>query len=153
MKHIALTMMVFGLMLTACLPQASAGTEKLKIKSGDKTHTFQVEVARDEATMAKGLMFRESLASNAGMLFEFQDNTERHFWMRNTLIPLDILFIQQDGTIHHIHPQAQPHDETVISSQGPVRGALEIPGGEAAKRGIQPGDKVLHPFFSDKLAD
>lgn len=127
-------------------------TETLKIKSGKKTHIFNIEIADTDPVREQGLMFRDRLPEKGGMLFAFQNDDIRYFWMRNTLIPLDILFIRADGVIHHIHPMAVPLDETPISSNGPVRAAIEIAGGQAAKLGLKSGDKVYHKFFQNGLA-
>ena len=118
------------------------------ITKSDK-HSFNVELALDIKAQGKGLMGRESMAEDAGMLFYFQERAERNFWMKNTLIPLDIMFLNTDGTIHHIYEQAMPHDLTRITSNGPVRAVLEINGGLVRKHGIQKGDVVKHPFFSN----
>ncbi len=108
---------------------------------------FSVEIADDNASRAKGLMFRTSLASDHGMLFDFHTPQQVGFWMKNCLIPIDMLFINADGHIVNIHANAKPGDETSIPSAGPIRGVLELMGGTAAARGIQPGDVVRHPIF------
>ncbi|MCI5059520.1 MAG: DUF192 domain-containing protein, partial [Alphaproteobacteria bacterium] len=99
----------------------------------------------------KGLMHRTELPENAGMLFWFGGREqERRFWMKNTLIPLDMLFIKANGTIHHIHENAVPHDLTGISSKGPVAAVLEINGGLSQTWVLAAGDRVVHPYFKDK---
>lgn len=127
--------------------------EKLSIQSSSgKTHEFHVEVANTPQTVMKGLMHRESMAENHGMLFLFPEERERNFWMKNTLIPLDIVFIKTDGTIHHIHENAIPLDETPLPSKGVVRHVLEINGGVAEKLGLKAGDTVHHEVFGNVLA-
>ena len=116
--------------------------------SGEK-HSFDVEIARTPAELAHGLMFRESMPRDHGMLFIFNDSAERRFWMKNTLIPLDIIFIKADGTINRVHPEAVPHDLTSIPSYGPVKGVLEINGGVAQELGIEKGDRVRHALFEN----
>ncbi len=113
-----------------------------------KVSHFSVEFVDTEATRNRGLMFRKSLAPSAGMLFDFKE-TEYNvsFWMKNTLIPLDLLFIDKDGRIINVHREAIPLDETPIPAGGPIRGVLEIPGGRAQELGIMPGDKVRHRIF------
>ena len=111
---------------------------------------FDVEVAADDATRERGLMFRTSLAKNAGMLFEFPGDDYRNFWMKNTILPLDMLFIRKDGTISSIAADATPYSEDVISSTEPVRAVLEINAGRAAELGIVPGDKVHGAVFGGK---
>ena len=114
---------------------------------GKKTH-FKVEIAVTPDQMARGLMFRESMPENEGMLFYFGgEEAERRFWMKNTLIPLDLIFIRADGRIHHIHENAVPRDLTGIPSHGPVAAVLEINGGLSKKLELFPDDRVIHPFF------
>src|SRR5262249_55728420 len=98
---------------------------------------------------ARGLMFREKLGPYEGMLFDFYREAPVGFWMKNTLIPLDMVFIASDGTIRHIHANAKPHSTDTIPSEYPVRAVLEINGGSARLLGIKPGDKVKHPIFGN----
>lgn len=112
-------------------------------------HSFKVELAITQEEQMRGLMFREKLPPAAGMLFLYDRPTPASFWMRNTLIPLDIIFVGEDGRIVNIHANARPFDETPILSSGPVTGVLEINGGLAAKLGVRPGDRVRHPHFGD----
>ncbi len=135
---------------TKNLPGPPAAQSKLKTEDvvivtakGDK-HVFDVEIARSANELAYGLMNRSGMAKDHGMLFVFRDETERSFWMKNTLIPLDMLFIRSDGIIHRIHPSAIPHDLTPIFSQGPVMAVLELNGGRSADLGIKAGDRVIH---------
>lgn len=124
-------------------------TEKLQIiTAAGQAHTFAVEVARTPPQQAYGLMNRKSMPRDHGMLFTFQTEAGRSFWMKNTLIPLDMVFIRADGTIHHIHENAIPHDLTPILSNGPVKAVLEVNGGRMGALGIGPGDKVRHKFFA-----
>lgn len=108
---------------------------------------FEVELAVTGVQRARGLMHREHLAPDAGMLFDFSPAREVGIWMKNTLIPLDILYIRSDGSIARIEADAEPLTEDVRSSGGPVSGVLEIPGGRAAELGVKPGDHVRHPWF------
>ena len=94
-------------------------------------------------------MHRTEMADNAGMLFVFGDVAMRSFWMKNTLIPLDMLFIHSDGTIHHIHHNAKPQDLTSITSKYPSLAVLELNGGTADKMGIKEGDVVEHTYFKN----
>jgi uncharacterized protein len=118
--------------------------EKLQIISGTTTHDFKIEVMRTNEERAKGLMFRQFLPADRGMLFDFVQEQLITMWMRNTYIPLDMIFIKADGRIHHIHERAQPLDETTISSNGDVRYVLEINGGTASKLGLKVGDMVKY---------
>lgn len=111
-------------------------------KDSKQTRHFQVELALTPAQQTQGLMYRQELADNAGMLFDFKSDGMRYFWMKNTFIPLDILFIGSDMTIRHIHAFAEPQDETPIPSQYPARYVLEIPAGSAERFSIEIGDNV-----------
>lgn len=108
---------------------------------------FSVEMASDKASQERGLMYRRSLAPNAGMLFDFQQPKMVTFWMRNTIIPLDMIFIRADGTVSTIHANAVPYALTPIPSAEPIRAVLEINGGRSATLGIQPGNRVHNPIF------
>lgn len=120
----------------------------IETASGAK-HGFKVELAITPEQQMRGLMYRESLPAAAGMLFLYDDPVLASFWMRNTLIPLDLIFIRPDGRIANIHANAKPLDETPLRSTEPVTGILEINGGLAARLGIKAGDKVLHPSFKN----
>ena len=158
---IALFLVPLVLPLTACWEksaEAPAGVTKqelqnLIIQKADGTEiSFEIEIAATQKEQAQGLMNRTSLAENAGMLFIFNDDAERGFWMKNTLIPLDMIFIRADGKIHRIHENAVPEDLTTIYSQGPVAAVLEINGGLSSKIGLKKGDIVKHPYFAYNLA-
>ncbi len=127
-------------------------TEKLDIaKAGGGSAPFTVEIAESDQEKATGLMFRTQLADSEGMLFPYKRVAEITMWMRNTYIPLDMVFIAADGTIHRIAARTEPLSDNIISSDGPVFAVLEIPGGAAERLGIKPGDRVHHPIF-DKAA-
>ena len=108
---------------------------------------FTVELAVTKAEQERGLMFRKSLAPDRGMLFPYKPPQRAAFWMKNTLIPLDIIYIAPDGRVLSIARNAVPHDETPIPSGGVIGGVLEIAGGRAAQLGILPGDRVLNKIF------
>ena len=127
---------------------ASAEEEKLVIESGKKSHSFMVEIADTPSARMKGLMFREKLDKKKGMLFLFDRVSVQGFWMQNTLIPLDMIFIKEDGKIAKIHPNARPKDLTMIGSGQPVKAVLEINGGQAEKLGIKAGDRVIYKVFA-----
>ncbi|MCP8882449.1 DUF192 domain-containing protein [Devosia sp. XJ19-1] len=131
--------LVIGLPLAACSNEA-----QLTIRAAGGDHVFTVEVVDTPETRAKGLMYVQELADDAGMLFDFKEERPVSFWMRNTYIPLDMLFIEADGTILNIHVNARPHDTTSIPSAGPVQFVLEIPGGRSVELGIEAGDQVEH---------
>src|SRR5215470_3428873 len=113
---------------------------------------FNVEFAADETARSRGLMYRTHLGEDAGMLFEFPDDHYRVFWMKNTIVPLDMLFIRKDGTISSIAANTTPYSENEISSTEPVRAVLEVRAGRAAALGIVPGKKVHSAFFEDAKA-
>ena len=149
------------LVLAAPLAFAAAGVRaqgneikfersSLLILSGGRELKFDVELALNDAERSRGLMFREKLGPYEGMLFDFYREAPVSFWMKNTLIPLDMIFIAADGTIRHIHANAVPKSEESIPSGGhAVRGVLEINGGNARLLGIKPGDVVKHRIFGN----
>ncbi len=149
MSHRPAMRRLLGLLVAwvVLLGPAGAGAEPLTVSSGSGDHRFEVEMAVSAVDKARGLMFRQSLAPDAGMLFVYQRPQPVSFWMRNTLIPLDILFIGKDGRIARIHRRARPLDDTPIPSGGPIRGVLEIPGGRAAELGLAVGDRVIGPLL------
>lgn len=110
-------------------------------------HRFDVEMADTDERRANGLMFRTSMAPDAGMLFDFRSDQPVSMWMRNTFIPLDMLFIARDGRVVNIAERTVPRSEATIPSDGPVRAVLELNGGTAARLGLRPGDRVLHRMF------
>ena len=121
--------------------QSGLDLVRLTIQSGPRAHAFAVEVARSAEQQERGLMFRRALGANAGMLFPFDPPRPASFWMRNTLIPLDLIFIRPDGTIARIATGA-PGSEAQIMVDEPLTAVLEIPGGRAAQLGIATGDRV-----------
>lgn len=125
----------------------SAKLDTVEILTSRGRVKFTVELAVTKAEQARGLMFRKSLAPDRGMLFPYNPPQRAAFWMKNTLIPLDILYIAPDGRVLSIARNAVPRDETPIPSGGVVGGVLEIPGGRAAQLGILPGDRVLNKIF------
>jgi len=132
-------------------PAHALDVESLSITSSDGTvHVFNVEIAREESDKQKGLMQRESLDDNKGMLFEFSPPQLVSMWMKNTIIPLDMIFIKKNGEIARISEQREPFSEMSIASGSVVSAVLEIRGGRARALGIKAGDKVTHPFFLQK---
>jgi uncharacterized protein len=110
-------------------------------------YSFKVEVAETPAQLEQGLMFRRELAPDAGMLFDFKQPTMATMWMRNTLIPLDMLFVDARGRIVNIYERAVPESDAIIAAAAPVRVVIELNGGTAERLGIKPGDRVLFPIF------
>jgi len=122
-------------------------TEPLWIETVAGRIDYRVEIADDDAERQHGLMFRTSMPDGHGMLFIFPQARPQAFWMRNTYMPLDIIYIGADGRIVSIQANARPFDETALPSEGPAIGVLEIYGGKAAQQGIKPGDRVHHRMF------
>lgn len=130
-------------------PPAARSTreETLDLVTQTGVHSIKIEVARTPDQQALGLMFRTGLPDDKGMLFPHDEPRESSMWMRNTYIPLDMVFIRADGTVHRIEKRTEPFSERVIPSNGPVAAVLEIAGGVADKLGLKPGDHIRHPMF------
>ena len=124
-------------------------TQKLEIDTHHGVRKFDVELATDDATRELGLMCRKTMASDHGMLFEFPQADVQTFWMKNTYLPLDIIYIGPNGRIVSI-AEGKPFSETPLPSTGPANGVLELKAGVSAKLGIRPGDQVRHPFYSGR---
>lgn len=138
--------------LALCGPVAAASEcrdDTVELKGDWGTARFTVEIADDPAEQAQGLMNRTDLALGAGMYFVNERPRRASFWMRNTLIPLDMLFIDASGVVRHIHHNAVPLDETPIPGGDGVLTVLEINGGLAARMGIDEGTVVRHPAHAD----
>ncbi len=136
--------------LLALSGAASAETcadNRLDIRGDFGAARFTVEIADDFAERAEGLMNRASLPASQGMLFVYEQPGQPSFWMKNTLIPLDMVFIDAEGVVRHVHPMAVPGDLTPISGGDGVLAVLEVRGGVAASIGIAPGAEVRHPAF------
>jgi uncharacterized protein len=135
------------LLWTAFVPAFAAGEATVEIVGKSGVHPFVVELATNDAERERGLMFRKELPEGRGMLFDFQHEAPVFFWMHNTFIPLDMIFIRADGTILRIAENTEPLSDRHIPSGGPVRAVLEVIGGTARKLGIEPGDKVAGSIF------
>ena len=123
--------------------------ETITIDTKNGPAQFRVEIAADPASQERGLMFRKSMALNAGMLFDFHTPQMTNFWMTNTILPLDMLFVRQDGTISTITADAKPYSLDIISSLEPVRAVIELRAGRAYYLGIEPGDRVHAAIFPE----
>ena len=144
--------MAVGLLALALLAPASGfatGTGTLVIKTASGDHNFNIEVATTQQEQALGLMFRRSLPENAGMLFLYDPPQPAAMWMKNTLIPLDMVFIAPDGRVLRIESNAEPLSTTVIPSDGDISAVLELNGGEADKIGLRRGDRVIYPGLAN----
>lgn len=141
-----ISLVVIGLFVAAG-PARSADQQTLEIASKSGVHAFSVEIAQTDAEREKGLMYRKELPEGQGMLFDFHRDQEVGFWMKNTYIPLDMIFIRSDGRIMRIAENTEPLSEKIVPSNSPVRGVLEVIAGTARKLGIAAGDRVAHPIF------
>lgn len=133
----------------SCVPGATAGVSQagldqttLCIASDTKTRAFTVEIARTPVEQAKGMMFRTEMADDTGMIFPFPEPKPASFWMKNTVIPLDIIFIRPNGTIESISENTVPYSTDPVMSGEPVAAVLELRGGLTSEVGIKAGDKV-----------
>jgi uncharacterized membrane protein (UPF0127 family) len=134
--------------LLAALPApCAAGQDTIEIVTRTGVHAFAVELATNAAERAVGLMYRKELPEGRGMLFDFHNDQPVQFWMHNTYISLDMIFIAGDGRVMHIAENAKPMSDDMIPSGRPVRAVLEVIAGTARKFGIAPGDRVTGAFF------
>lgn len=145
-KRFVLAILIIG--ATVGSAYSSCEPEKVSLKGDFGTIRFSIEIADDNDERATGLMHRQSMPTLSGMLFVYGKPGHLSFWMRNTLIKLDMIFIKPDGTISHIHENAQPLDETPISGGKGNLAVLEINGGLARRFGISVGDVVQHSAFA-----
>jgi uncharacterized membrane protein (UPF0127 family) len=130
-------------------PAAASELTALTIETAQGKQPFMVELATTPDQMQLGLMFRTALPADQGMLFIYPSEQQVSFWMKNTLIPLDMLFIGADGHIRHIAQRAIPHDETPIASIEEVKSVLEVNGGTVERLGIKTGDLVRSPALGN----
>lgn len=141
-----------ALFLSAVAPLAAQTGAKfdksaLEIESGGQRHHINIELALNNDQQMQGLMWRKTMAADAGMLFVYDHDQEITMWMRNTLIPLDMVFMAVDGRITHIRERAVPQSLEIIPSNGPARAVLELNGGTVRRLGLKVGDKVIHKLL------
>ena len=129
-------------------PARAATFQPLEIATKSGVHVFSVEMATTEEEKTTGLMYRKELPDGKGMLFDFSPEQQVSMWMKNTYIPLDMIFISADGHILRIAENTEPLSTKIISSGGPAKGVLEVIAGTAQKYGIEPGDRIGHPLFT-----
>jgi uncharacterized protein len=129
-------------------PALAADEATLEIVSKSGVHAFVVELASNDAERERGLMFRKELPEGRGMLFDFERERPVSFWMHNTYISLDMIFIRDDGRILRIAERTEPMSDRLVPSGGPIRAVLEVIGGTARKLGIAPGDRVRGQIFN-----
>jgi uncharacterized membrane protein (UPF0127 family) len=135
--------LLFALCATAPAQAQAGGQATLEIVTKGGVRAFTVELATNDAERERGLMFRKELPEGRGMLFDFHEERPVAFWMHNTYIPLDMIFIRADGRILSIAENTTPLSDRLVPSGGPVRAVLEVIGGTARKLGIAPGDGVV----------
>ena len=128
---------------------AACSENQVELRGDWGTARFNVEIADDPAERSQGLMNRESLPASAGMLFIYEAPQPATFWMKDTLIPLDMIFVDASGTVTRVHENAVPLDLTGIDGGRDIAAVLEINGGLSAMLGIRPGDKVVHGAFAE----
>ena len=145
-----LTLAALCLALGQAAAQEAAPGERLSIVGREGRHIFTVEVMRNDADRARGLMYRRTMAPDHGMLFDFQTVAPVAMWMKNTYLPLDMLFIRADGSIAKVAADTEPLSTKVIPSNEPVLSVLELNAGTAARLRIHAGDRVEHPLFGGK---
>jgi uncharacterized membrane protein (UPF0127 family) len=139
--------LTWAIAATLVAPALADPLEPLTISTQTGQHAFSVEVAATSATRERGLMDRRFMPMDRGMLFEFERDGSVAFWMKDTYIPLDMIFIARNGAVTRIVDRAEPLSETAIPSGGPCAAVLELNGGVAAQIGLRTGDKVRHAFF------
>ena len=143
----AILFLGFGLQAAPAQDAASGPTEPLTIASGNGRHAFAVEVMRTDADRSRGLMYRRTMAPDHGMLFDFQAVAPVAMWMKNTYLPLDMVFIRADGSVARVAQNTEPLSTRVIPSGEAVLSVLELNAGTTARLGIHAGDRVEHPLF------
>ena len=145
-----LALIVAGLLLPASTTVRAATVEQLEIVTKGGVRVFEVEMAVTPEEQEQGLMYRRELADGKGMLFDMGEERPAVFWMKNTYVSLDMIFIRADGSIASIAANTKPLSEARIYSGAPVRGVLEVVAGTAKRYGIVPGDKVGHRLFTGR---
>ena len=141
---------VAGIALCAVAASSAraASVQPLEIVTKNGVQVFSVEMATTEQEKETGLMYRKELPDGRGMLFDFSPEQQISMWMKNTYIPLDMIFIRADGRILRIAENTEPQSTRIIPSGGLAKGVLEVIAGTAKKYGIEPGDRVAHPLFN-----
>jgi uncharacterized protein len=146
-RRAAVFVLALCAVLGAMAPARAAGQDTIDIVTKTGVHAFSVELATTSAEQERGLMYRKELPEGHGMLFDFQTEQQVSFWMHNTYIPLDMIFIAADGRIAHIAENAKPMSDDLIPSVRPIRAVLEVIAGTVRKFGIASGDRVTGSIF------
>ena len=149
---VAVAVVVAGLAAGSAAPvvaraEAADATSRLEIRTATATHPFTVEIADTDAKRTEGLMFRTAMAPDHGMLFDFRREQPVWFWMKNTYLSLDMIFVRADGTILSIAENTTPLSEAMVPSGGPVRFVFEVLAGTAKRLAVAPGDRIVHPLM------
>lgn len=131
-------------------PAGDMPVETVTVETAQGRFDFAAEIAETAQQQARGLMYRETLADDAAMLFDFGAAREVRMWMRNTLVSLDMVFIRPDGTVHRVAEHTTPLSERIVPSNGPVSAVLEVRAGTADRIGLEPGDQVHHRIFDQE---
>jgi hypothetical protein len=129
--------------------EAACAPDRITLLAAEGRITYTLEIADTPETRARGLMFRTDLAADSGMLFVWDEPAPRSFWMRNTPLPLDIIFLDEAGQVVNVAARTTPFSEKRLPSEGPALAVLEVNAGEAERRGIGPGTQARHPVFVD----
>jgi uncharacterized membrane protein (UPF0127 family) len=150
--RVAAPFLVATALLIAGLVHPAVGMRRdtLKLVTSQGVREISIELTESPQEKATGLMFRTSLSDNAGMLFYYDTPQEITMWMRNTYIPLDMVFIRADGRVHRIEPWTVPLSEEIVASRGDVTACLELAGGAAERLGLKIGDRIEYPLFGEK---
>lgn len=149
---VRLTLALAAALAAGAAAASDCSVDVADLRAGATEVRFRIEVADDEAERNQGLMFREAMPRFEGMLFVYEREQPVSFWMKNTLIPLDMLFFDATGRLTHVHENAVPGDLTPIPSEGPAQFVLEINGGAARALGIGPGAELRHPAVAPATA-
>ena len=151
MMRLWLALLLAGAAPAPGFADCAPGQVDIRLPAGG-TARFSVSVVDTPETRAKGLMFVDAMAKSSGMLFLYESPQRAVFWMKNTLIPLDMIFADATGLVRHVHSNAIPHDETGIDGGPDILAILEINGGLAARMGIVPGAVIRHPGLEQSTA-
>lgn len=146
---VALALVVGGWAYAQTGPQPRLLTTPLVLTTVTGRHVFTVEMALTDEQRSIGLMFREAVPADEGMLFDFGRDDVVAMWMRNTIVSLDMVFIRANGTVAHVAERTTPHSLDIVSSRTPVRAVLELAAGTARRIGLRPGDRVQNVIFGN----
>lgn len=147
LRTVAFLLILVAATGAAALEKFATGT--LSVVSAKGEHSFTVEIAKTPKQQSQGLMYRRKMAADAGMLFVYERPQSVSYWMKNTFIPLDMIFIGKDGRIESIRQRTVPQSLTPVRSRGKVLAVLELNGGTVSRLGIKPGDAVRHQMFGN----